>query len=216
METAKKNGSIISVVILTILVVVLGGYIVYDKTLSNDTVTSTKSTEKESTSEQNVNESISTNNQKESLEGQFYILEGLRQKRRYYLAFDNAETLGEDNRFIDYRQKKVYLVDMNLSNTNDFIKEIDFPSLINDVYNEKINNLPSVLNQGTVNEINKSQCTEYRIQYTTSDDYMFDGAKEIPFGIYYACFYNDGQNISELSLGTEYYKLDVTNMKVTK
>lgn len=215
MENNKKNSSIVAIIILVILVVVLGGYIVYDKFLSKEELIST---EKSDSGEKESNESISSNNKVESLEGQFYILEGLRSKRRYYLAFDNAEMLGEDNTFIDFRKKKVYLVDMNLSNTNDFIKEIDFASLIKDVYEEKINSLPNVLAEGSNNETKKSECNEYKIQYTTSEDYMFDGTKEIPFGIYYACIHDyEGQkNVAELSLGTEYYKLDVPNMKIIK
>lgn len=42
MENNKKNGLIVTIVILAILVVVLGGYIVYDKFLNKDTASSTE------------------------------------------------------------------------------------------------------------------------------------------------------------------------------
>ena len=59
METNKKNGSIVTIVILAILVVVLGGYIVYDKLLNKDAVSSTQ----ENSNNKNANE---TENQKDS------------------------------------------------------------------------------------------------------------------------------------------------------
>lgn len=207
----KGKGSVVVIVILVLIILGLVGYMAYDKGWVFSTKTDKETTEK-GTEKKSDEKSDKTDNKKETLKGQFYLLEGLRTKRRYYLAFDNAEMLGEDNTFMDFRKKKVYLVDMNLSNENDFIKEIDFANLIKGVYDEKINSLPDVLSAGTVNETKKSDCKEYKIQYNTSDNSMIDGSKEIPFSIYYACIHNN----AELSLGTENYKLDVSTMKVTK
>ena len=51
METNKKSGSVVAIVILAILVVILGGYIGYDKILSKNTVSSTgENTKNESNS----------------------------------------------------------------------------------------------------------------------------------------------------------------------
>ena len=212
MEEKKKSnaGLIVLVVILLLACVGMGAFIFINKDKLTSEVKTTSSQGKETN---NVNTS---DNKKETLEGQFYLFEGFSTNRRYYLAYDNSDKLGEDNTFIDGRKMNVYLVDMNLSNTNEFIKKIDLASLIQGVYDEKINSLPDVLAAGTVNETKKADCKEYKIQYTTSEASMIDGKKEVPFGIYYACIHDYQGGKAELSLGTEYYKLDVDSMKVTK
>lgn len=212
MEEKKKSnvGLIILVVILLLACAGMGAFIFINKDKLTSKETST--TEKTQTS----SKTTSSDNEKSTLEGQFYLFEGFSTNRRYYLAYDNADKLGEDNRFIDGRKRNVYLVDMNLSNTNEFIKKIDFSDLIKEVYEEKINSLPDVLAAGTVNETKKADCKEYKIQYTTSEASMIDGKKEVPFGIYYECIHDYQGGKAELSLGTEYYKLDVDSMKVTK
>lgn len=167
---------------------------------------------------ENVNNEEGTENSLEPIKGPIYLLEGLNYERRYYLAFDDAKLLDENNDRIDFRTKKVYLMDLNSYGTSDFMQEIDFSSLIEDVYEEKINSLPDVLAAGTVNATKKSECNEFHIRYVESKEDMYDGSNEIPFGIYYACIhdYEGVKNAAELSLGTEYYKLDVAKMKVIK
>ncbi len=213
-EKKKGKGSLVTIVVLILVILGLCGYIAYDKGWVFSSKTDNGTKESGTTSKESDDKTSTTADEKKSLEGQFYLLEGFNNNRRYFLAYDNADKLGEDNTFIDGRKRNVYLVDMNISKDNEFIKKIDLASLIKDVYNEKINSIPDVIAQGTVNETKKSDCKEYKIQYTTaSDNAMFNGAKEVPFGIYYACI-KDGKG--ELSLGTEYYKLDVSSMKVTK
>ena len=65
METNKKNGSIVAVVILAILVVVLGGYIGYDKFLNKNTVSSTQENSNNKTA--NVNENQNNNETSSSI-----------------------------------------------------------------------------------------------------------------------------------------------------
>ncbi|MGN1013246.1 MAG: hypothetical protein ACI4ON_05435 [Clostridia bacterium] len=211
----KKKSSIAVIVILVLIIIGLVGYIYYDKFLSKDDST---------TNNVQTNETLKENEEKKDelnvVEGQYYLLEGRQFKRRYYLAFDKAEMREKDNRFIDFREIKVYLVDMNLSKTNNFIKEIDFSKIIENVYNEKINSLPDILAEGSVNETKKTDINKYIIQYVeiNSGYYMFDGEKEIPFGISYTGIhdYEGRSNVAELSLGTEYYVLDVSTMTVRK
>lgn len=57
METNKKSGSIVAIVILVILVLGLGGYIVYDKVLSKDTVSSTEESSKNEVNTKNESNS---------------------------------------------------------------------------------------------------------------------------------------------------------------
>lgn len=211
----KKKSSIAVIVILVLIIIGLVGYIYYDKFLSKDDST---------TNNVQTNETLKENEEKQDelnvVEGQYYLLEGRQSKRRYYLAFDKDEMREKDNRFIDFREIKVYLVDMNLSKTNNFIKEIDFSKIIENVYNEKINSLPDILAEGTVNETKKTDINKYIIKYVenNSDYYMLDGEKEIPFGISYIGIldYEGRSNVAELSLGTEYYVLDVSTMTVRK
>jgi hypothetical protein len=65
METNKKNGSIVAIVILAILVVVLGGYIGYDKFLNKNTVGSTEENSNNKTA--NVNENQNNNETSSSI-----------------------------------------------------------------------------------------------------------------------------------------------------
>lgn len=207
----KSNWLLVTILIVALLGAFAAGGLAVGlvKSVKGDTYITNTTAEKEEKE---------TKKETKLLEGQFYLLEGLHQKRRYYLAFDNAEMMGEDNTFIDFRKKKVYLVDMNLSDNNNFIKEIDFEALIKDVYDEKINSIPDVIASGTVNETKKSECNYYKIQYTVSKYAEIAGEDQIPFGIYYACIhdYEGRKNAAELSLGTEYYNLNVPSMKVTK
>lgn len=64
METNKKRGSVVAIVILSILVVVLGGYIVYDKiiTKDNNEVIDKKEQDNKSKDEKNVEYVFDQNN----------------------------------------------------------------------------------------------------------------------------------------------------------
>ena len=60
METNKKNGSIVAIVILAILVVALGGYIGYDKFLNNNNTSTTEENSKNETNTKNEIEDSET------------------------------------------------------------------------------------------------------------------------------------------------------------
>lgn len=226
----RKKSSTAIIVVLVLVIIGLGSFIIYDKLIAKDNlkITNTQDNETLKDNEPNVetpaNETLKDDEKNEEiqneLEGQFYLLEGLFDKRRYYLAFDSTEMMEVDTLSGDFKTKKVYLVDMNLSETNEFIKEIDFSKLIEDIYKEKINSLPDVLAAGTVNETKKSEINIYKMQYVENDAkyYMYNGKNEIPFGISYVGVhdYEGRSNVAELSLGTEYYVLDVLTMTVRK
>ncbi len=140
-----------------------------------------------------------------SYSGRYYLLGG---KRRYYLAFDepkeNGETLENNN--------KAYIMDMNFSNSKPALKEINLANILKPLYDEKINSIPNVISEGTVNATPKSSCTSYKLLYgEVNDPQMLDAENEIPFQVNYTCVFN---NNSEIGLGTEIYYLNATNLTI--
>lgn len=146
----------------------------------------------------------------DSLSGQYYLFGGVGQKRRYYLALTDADMTAND------KDKKTYLIDMNLSDSKPSIKEINLSELIQPLYEKKINSLPTTLAEGTINAMPKSKCESYSIQYgdAMNDAYMTDWTKEIAFTVNYACnFTHEAGGKATMGLGTEIYALNIDTMK---
>lgn len=211
----KKRFPIVTV-LLVLIIIGLVAYIICDKVLNKNDETTIVTQNEIGEGKTDVNEEVQEEELK-GLQGRFYLLEGYNLRRRYYLALDNADLADENGNSIDFRDKKVYLVDMDLSDKNEFIKEIDLAKLIEGVYNEKINSLPNVLAEGTVNATNKSDINYYTISYYSAD-FPVNGEKEIPFAIGYGAVhdYEGMSNAATLSLGKENYILNVETMTVRK
>lgn len=169
---------------------------------------SDKSTVVEDKKENNqVNENVVENN---GISGQYYLFGDTIEKRRYYLALDNTDiSVGKKD-----ENKKVYLVDMNLSASQPTIKEINLMELFKSFYDKKINDLPTILAEGTTNEMPKSNCESYSIQYGDAREaYMSDWTKGVAFTVNYSCVFKNGT--AAMGLGSEIYYLNVDTMKVT-
>lgn len=202
--------TIIGIIIgLLVGVGAVGAYLYFNN--SNGDTKNNKEENKEEV--KNDNEMV---DEKEGINGQYYLFDGLINKRRYYLALDSAYSTTDINTS-GLEDKKTYLVDMNLSSSQPAIKEINLASLLKPFYDKKINNLPETLAAGTTNAMPKSECTGYSIKYGEVNDIpMVDWTKEVAFEVAYTCNYlHNGVGKAEHSLGTEIYKLDIEKMVIT-
>lgn len=162
MEVEKKNekSSVIAIVILTILVIALGGYIGYDKFLSEDITSTTEENSKnetnakneiENTVEENTNEN-KTDDSRKYCEGTYY-----------------GEASGSSSNGLTYNYKYTYILNKNGTYTASF----GDVSGTSGVY---------VINDNTVSFIGKKSVVGPREDdpyYTTSDYVIADDCSYI-------------------------------------
>lgn len=118
METNKKNGSIVAIVILAILVVVLGGYIGYDKFLSNNNTSTTEENSKsetkegnsknESTEEKNIEYVFDENNIYNKDDSYNYKVVDKNDFAGYVKSTENGVIVNDNSNNISYEINKKY------------------------------------------------------------------------------------------------------------
>lgn len=108
METDKKNGSIVAIVILTILVLVLGGYIVYDKFLNNTTSTTEENSISESKEEKNIEYVFDENNIYNKDDSYRYTVVDKNDFTGYVKSTENGVIVNDTSNNITYEIVKKY------------------------------------------------------------------------------------------------------------
>ena len=195
MEGNKNNtGLVVALIIFIILSMVLGGYLVYDKlnTQPEENIKEeNKDTDSNITNEED-NE-VSTENKNNSINKRLYNVDSEMHKQRYYLLLDDA-TYDMNQNFLN---KKTYILDLNMVNGNEIVKEIDLSSIFTPIANAYINN-----HKGN----NAGTCSvEYFSANTGLTPPPIDYEKEVAFKGYYRCVNNN----TETSLGSEIYAYNV-------
>lgn len=195
MEGNKNNtGLVVALIIFIILSMVLGGYLVYDKlnTQPEENIKEeNKDTDSNITNEED-NE-VSTDNKNNSINKRLYNVDSEMHKQRYYLLLDDA-TYDMNQNFLN---KKTYILDLNMVNGNEIVKEIDLSSVFTPIANAYINN-----HKGN----NAGTCSvEYFSANTGLTPPPIDYEKEVAFEGYYRCVNNN----AETSLGSEIYAYNV-------
>lgn len=192
MKGNKNNtGLVVALIIFIILSLVLGGYLVYDKL--NTQQEENKSTESNIPSEKN-NE-VSIDNKNNSINKRLYNVDSEDHKQRYYLLLDDA-TYDMNQNFLN---KKTYILDLNMVNGNEIVKEINLSSVLTPIANTYINNHKGN-NVGTCSVEYFSANIEIELQLLPMDP-----EKEVAFKGYYRCVNNN----VETSLGSEIYAYNV-------
>lgn len=122
--------------------------------------------------------------------------------KRLYRLYNNQRyiLLIDDNSYDmdqDFLKKKTYILDLNMTNDNAIVKEVDISSKLKPFVDEYINK-----NKG----LNKGTCI---VKYYGVEDLMtppdIDGENEVAFKVYFSCV--DGN--AETSLGNEIYAYNV-------
>lgn len=195
MEGKKSNGGLIVVlVIFIVLSIALGGYIVYDKLNSqaNDHVGEENKNTESNTTTKEENES-SKNDNLSSINKRLYNIDSEMNKQRYYLLLDDV-TYDMNQNFLN---KKTYILDLNMVDGTEIVKEIDLSSVFSPIANEYINN-----HKGN----NSGTCS---VEYFSANKGLtppsIDYEKEVAFKGYYRCVSNN----VETSLGSEIYAYNV-------
>lgn len=205
METKSNNNALISTLVMFIAIsICLGGYLVYDKVLKQpekniNSEIKQEENDKNSETIQEENKDIATDNIKSenevniSINKRLYNIDSEMHKQRYYLLLDDA-TYGIDQNFLN---KKTYILDLNMIDKNEIVKEVDLASVFSPIANAYINN-----HKGNNNGI----CSvEYFSANKNSTPPPIDYEKEVAFTGYYRCVNN---NI-ETSIGSEIYAYNV-------
>lgn len=195
MEGNKNNtGLVVALIIFIILSMVLGGYIVYDK-LNTQPEENIKEENKnpDSNTHNEEDNGVSTDNKNNSINKRLYNVDSEMHKQRYYLLLDDA-TYDMNQNFLN---KKTYILDLNMVNGNEIVKEIDLSSAFTPIANAYINN-----HKGN----NAGTCSvEYFSANTGLTPPPIDYEKEVAFKGYYRCVNNN----VETSLGSEIYAYNV-------
>lgn len=195
MEGNKNNtGLVVTLIIFIILSMILGGYLVYDKL---NTQSEEKIKEENKNTDSNIpneeDNEISTDNKNNSINKRLYNVDSEMHKQRYYLLLDDA-TYDMNQNFLN---KKTYILDLNMVNGNEIVKEIDLSSVFTPIANAYINN-----HKGN----NVGTCSvEYFSANTGLTPPPIDYEKEVAFKGYYRCVNNN----AETSLGSEIYAYNV-------
>lgn len=188
MEDKKNNrGLVILLALFIILTTLLGGYVIYDKLVApnNKIDTEKKDSEEDNTNTEESN-SMSVNKRLYSVDSEMY-------KQRYYLLLEDA-TYDMNQNFLN---KKTYILDLNMVDGNQLVKEIDFASVFTPIANEYINS-----HKGN----NSGTCSvAYFSANRGTTPPPIDYEKEVAFGGYYRCINNN----VETSLGSEIYAYNV-------
>ena len=202
--------------ILSLIAIIVMGIFIYK--LNNDKTTEIKKSTELQTQVANLNETVSnlqekinsisntinnnntdnsTNNNSEnptssSINKRLYQL-AMNQRQRYVLLMD--DNIYDTNQ--DFLKKKTYILDLNMVNGNDLVREIDLSSKLTPFVNKYINE-----NKGSLN----GTCT---VEYFGVEDMItpppIDEENEVAFKAYYRCV--DGN--TETSLGSEIYAYNV-------
>ena len=187
----NKKSTTFIMVILSIAMVVIGlliGYIIFG--LNNNTQENNKI--EQSDSEEKVEDTNTQLENKVNINKRLYSVES-NNKQRYYLLLDDA-TYGTNQNFLN---KKTYVLDLNMVNGNEIVKEIDLASVFSPIVNQYINN-----HKGN----NSGICSvEYFSANTGLTPPPIDYEKEFAFIGYYRCVNNN----VETSLGSEIYAYNV-------
>lgn len=192
MEEKKKSSTAI-IVILFLIIVALGGFIAYDKLLSksNKTTTNVEANETLKDNEQKIEET--TKDTISNINKRLYSVNSDMHQQRYYLLLDDA-TYGMEQNFLN---KKTYILDMNIVNGNEVVKEVDMAAVFKPVAEKYINE-----HKGN----NTGTCT---VEYFSATNSMtpppIDYEKEVAFKGYYRCVNGN----AETSLGSEIYAYNV-------
>lgn len=195
MERNKNNtGLVIALIIFIILSMVLGGYLVYDKL---NTQPEENINEENKNTDSNIHneedDKVSTDNKNNSINKRLYNIDSEMHKQRYYLLLNDA-TYDMNQNFLN---KKTYILDLNMVNGNEIVKEIDLSSIFAPIANAYINN-----HKGN----NTGICSvEYFSANTELTPPPIDYEKEVAFKGYYRCV---NGNV-ETSLGSEIYAYNV-------
>ena len=204
MESTKKSGSVVAIVILAILVVVLGGYIGYDKILRKATINSTeKDTPKENNSKTENKEKNDNTIESSTLNGNGYLFSeknSSSENQRYKLVIVSGGMRTAVNT-IDSENDTYYLLDMNKLGTNQDLKKIDLVSIMKPVTDNAIKNkMPSSSKNATGSITNLSQCNSFSVEYYEpfSNNYILEShgldlKKDVPIAVTYFCHTADYQ-----------------------
>lgn len=196
----KKKGNKSTIIIVLLVVVVLGliCYICYDKGIifnsketadtnekaKNNTHDTIKSKEETSNNETNITSTINK---------RLYSVNSDLHQQRYYLLLDDA-TYDINQNFLN---KKTYILDMNMVDGNEIVKEVDLASVFKPIAENYINS-----HKGN----NVGNCTvEYFSATTSLTPPSIDYEKEVSFKGYYRCVNNN----AETSLGSEIYAYNI-------
>ena len=200
--TKKKwNGQIIIIALLVVVILGLVCYICYDKGIifSSKEISSTDTTEKAKNNTQdtteNKEEEISNNETSitSTINKRLYSVNSDLHQQRYYLLLDDA-TYDMNQNFLN---KKTYILDMNMVDGNEIVKEVDLASVFKPIAENYINS-----HKGN----NTGNCTvEYFSATTSLTPPPIDYDKEVAFEGYYRCVNNN----AETSLGSEIYAYNV-------
>ena len=121
-------------------------------------------------------------------------------KRLYRLFSEQRYVLLIDDNTYDSKQdflkRKTYILDLNMINGNDIVKEIDLSSKLEPFVNEYIS-----MKKGSLNGI----CTVEYFEVEDVNSMTFDKEKEVVFEVYYRCVNGN----LETSLGNEIYAYNV-------
>lgn len=113
--------------------------------------------------------------------------------QRYILLMDDNKYDLEEN----FLNKKTYILDLNMKDSSEIVKEIDLSSKLKPFVDNYINE-----NKGTTKG-------EYTIEYFDVEDLLtpldIDDDTEVAFKVYYRCINGN----TETSLGSEYYAYNV-------
>lgn len=190
MEEKKKSnaGLIVLVVILLIACAGMGAFIFVnkDKLTAKENTTTTVKNEKKETNEKTEKCSDRLNNINQRL----YSVDSEMHKQRYQLLMNDME-YGDGQ---DFLKKKVYILDLNMVDSNNaIIKEVDLASAMKSYVDDYISK----------NSNGKTGC---KVEYMNpGNTLMIDFEKEVAFKGYYHCF----ENGVETSLGSNLYAYNV-------
>lgn len=198
METkSNNNGLLLTLIIFIAISICLGGYLVYDKVLkpkeeiNSDVAKDEKDKNSVTENEENENE----NGPIISINKRLYNIDSEMNKQRYYLLLDDA-TYGVDQNFLN---KKTYILDLNMVDGSEIVKEIDLTSLFTPIADAYINE-----HKGN----NTGTCSvEYFSANKNSTPPPIDYENEVAFTGYYRCVNNN----VETSIGSEIYAYNVEN-----
>lgn len=191
MEEKKKSSTAI-IVILVLIIVALGGFIAYDKLLLKDNeTTNVQANETLKDNEQNIENT--TKDTVSNINKRLYSVNSDLHQQRYYLLLDDA-TYGMEQNFLN---KKTYILDMNMVDGIEIVKEVDMAAVFKPVAEKYINE-----HKGN----NAGTCT---VEYFSATNSMtpppIDYEKEVAFKGYYRCVNGN----AETSLGSEIYAYNV-------
>lgn len=202
MESGKKNGSIVAIVILTILVLLLGGYIGYDKLLNKKDTGSTPNNSSSEISNPTENqESNDSTTENSVVDGNGFIFSEKNtsaESQRYKLVVVSGGIRTATNE-IDSENDKYYLLDMNKLGTSQDIKQIDLVSIMKPVTDDTIKNkMPSSSKNASGQVTNLSQCKSFSVEYYEpfSNEYISQSTglnlkTDVPIAVTYSCNTND-------------------------